>query len=82
MSEASDVPNIEVGLLSMLFDLYPDQSVTAEDLIRRAMEADRQRKVEDYEEALRNLRHAELVRETNGRIIPTPAALHFEQLPF
>jgi len=82
MFATSDVPNIEVGMLSMLFELYPDEDLTADDLIRRTMEADPKAKAEDYEEALRSLRRAELVRETNGRIIPTRAALHFEQLPF
>jgi hypothetical protein len=77
-----NVANIEVGMLSILFELYPEKRLTVEDLIRRAMEADPQGKVEDYEMALRSLRHAELVRETNGCIVPTRAALHFDQLPF
>lgn len=82
MSDANDLGNIEVGILSLLFELYPDARLTADELIGRTMEAGQRGRVEDYEQALRSLRHAELVRETNGRIVPTRAALHFDRLPF
>ncbi len=84
---AADAPgtdeerNIEVGLLSLVLELYPER-LSAGELIRRTMAADPRAKEEAYQRALRRLRHADLVRETNGRIIPTRAALHFDQLPF
>lgn len=80
-SNAEEEGRIEVGLLSLVFELYPE-SLPADELIRRAMGADPEAEEEAYERALRRLRHADLVRETNGRIIPTRAALHFDQLPF
>jgi hypothetical protein len=75
------VAKIEVGLLSLVFELYPE-GLPADELVHRTMEGDPVGKERDYESALRLLRHAELVRETDGRILPTRAALHFDQLPF
>jgi hypothetical protein len=81
LSATGDVTNIEVGILSLLFDVFPER-LAADELIRRTMEFDPLGSVEDYKQALRNLRRAQLVRETNGCIIPTKAALHFDRLPF
>jgi len=74
---------IEVGLLTLIFDLHPEH-LSAAELVRRMEATDRGEggKAEAAERALGRLRHAELVRETNGVIVPTRAALHFDQLPF
>lgn len=74
--------SIEVGLLCLIFKLHPERSLTPDELIRRTMAADERGDEGGYERALRRLQHAELVRKTNGRIIPTRAALHFDELPF
>lgn len=80
---SSDVDRaIDLSLLRLAIDLYPERLTTAE-LISRAETADPQMKDESeaIARALRRLRRADLVCETYGRIVPTRAALHFDRLP-
>jgi transcriptional regulator with XRE-family HTH domain len=83
LSRTDEEANIEVGLLTLIFDLHP-KHVTAEELIREARPKDG-RVIDDedvMQRGLDRLRRAELVREKDGLIEPTPAALHFDRLPF
>jgi hypothetical protein len=75
------VARIEVGLLSLIFALHP-KHLTADELIHRAKSGDPQGKERNYERALSRLKDTELICEANGLIAPTPAALHFDELPF
>ncbi|HEX6689047.1 MAG TPA: helix-turn-helix transcriptional regulator [Solirubrobacterales bacterium] len=74
---------IEVGLLSVIFEAHPEH-LSAAELVRRMMPVDPRYRDEDgaVERAIRSLQHSELVRETNGVIVPTRAALRFDELPF
>jgi hypothetical protein len=80
---ADDVARIEVGLLSLIFDLHPEH-LTAAELVDRMTPVDPRYRDEDeaVEQAIRRLQQSELVSEMNGVIVPTRAALHFDELPF
>lgn len=80
---AEQVARIEVGLLVEIFDAHP-QHLTAAELLGRMEAADPSNRDEEgaVERALGRLQQAGLVSEANGAIIPTPAALHFDELPF
>jgi transcriptional regulator with XRE-family HTH domain len=74
--------NIEVGLLTIVFGLHPEH-LRAEELIHRALAAaPRPTEEQTIEQGLERLKEAELLREIDGRIAPTRAALHFGQLPY
>jgi hypothetical protein len=83
VKELHEDGGIEVGLLILIFELHPEHLPAAE-LIRRMQTANPGEgdETEAVERALRRLQHSELVREANGVIVPTPAALHFDELPF
>jgi transcriptional regulator with XRE-family HTH domain len=75
--------SIEVGLMALVLDLHPEH-LTVEELIRRACATDTRFPDERgaLGRGLDRLRRAELVREKDGLIEPTVAALHFDRLPF
>jgi hypothetical protein len=79
-SSVEEIARIEVGLLTTIFE-RPER-LPAEALIERAMQFDLRAKRESYKLALCKLREAGLIREEDGRMVPTEAALHFDSLPF
>jgi hypothetical protein len=80
---ADDAARLEVGLLSLIFDLHPEH-LTAAELVDRATPADSSLgdEGEAVRRAIRRLQQSELVSEENGVVVPTPAALHLDELPF
>jgi hypothetical protein len=79
---ADDVAKLEVGLLSLIFDLHPEH-LTAAELADRMTPVDPRYGDDDeaVEHAIRRLQHSELVSEMDGVIVPTRAALRFDELP-
>jgi hypothetical protein len=80
---ADDVAKLEVGLLGLIFDHHPEH-LTAAELIERMAPVDPRYRNEDeaVERAIRALQDSDLVNEVDGVIVPTRAALHFDELPF
>jgi len=85
MSEGDDWgEQVEAGLLFLVLDLDPEHLTVAE-LGRRMAPADPRRREEEsvaVERAVGRLKKVGLLTELNGRVVPTPAALRFNELYF
>ena len=73
--------SIEGGLLTVVCDLHPEH-LNADDLLIRVRAANpHSMEKQAIEQGLEGLKDAGLLREIDGRIAPTRAALHFHRLP-